>query len=234
MTDTVGQRPVQGRYGLAACRGAVFGPFWQMKEIALEVKQAVDDYRELKERAQQGAWDKQHKLSYIGLRAWYALPFPVYQVADDTLTYPLYLLVIGPAGQVGAYVLVVLATLALAAAMGLTQRSVERRRAEMIGASVVPDDKDHVTLILDASVNSAPWQVARRANTPRPAGGPVSLVTRSRVLQYSLAYALCNTLLYVFAERLPVNEWVGFGLMLWAAWSVGGAYTSVRAELRSA
>lgn len=230
--EIIDERPRIAQVVAAGVRGLARGPFWQLRDIGLEVRQALEDYRALRVRAQQGEWAERHRPSYIGLHAWYALPFPLYQVADDTLTYPLYLVVVTPLGVLRAYVVVVLATLALAAPLGVIHRVVERQRADMIGAPVVPDDADHVVMLLDAAVNSAPWQVARRANAQRSAGGPVKLVSVGRIIQYALAYALCNTLLYLLAERLPVNEWLGFGLMLLGAWSVGGAYVSVRDETK--
>lgn len=218
--------------GKAALHGAVIGPFQQIKEIGSEIKQAAADYRSIKELVREADTNTRNKFSFMAMKAWYAAPLPAYQVADDAITYPLYLHLQDQFNTGTAYGVAAGAGFALAAGMGYGQRSIEKQKASLIDAPVVDDDADNIPLVLDATVNSAPWQVVRRANEPREEGEPVKLAGRGRIAQYAGAYALVNTTLYATAEKLPMNEWVGFGAMLMGAWAIGGAYREVK-ELRT-
>lgn len=219
--------------GGAALHGAVVGPFQQIREIGGEIKQAVRDYRSVKELAKENQTNASDKFGFFAMKAWYAAPFPAYQVADDALTYPLYLHVQDQFNTGTAYGVAAGATFALATTMGYGQRAVEKKKAELIGTTTEDDNSDHIPQLLDSTVNSAPWQVVRRANEPREEGDPVKLVRRARIAQYAAAYATVNTVLYTAAEKLPVNEWVGFGAMLWGVWALGGAYREVKEQVNT-
>lgn len=217
--------------GKAALKGAIVGPFQQIKEIGGEIKQAVSDYRSIKELTRETETTAKHKFGVFAMKAWYAAPLPAYQVADDSLTYPLYLQMQDQFNTGTAYGVAAGTTFALAAAMGYGQHGVEKKKAAIMNVPTVDDDSDNVPLVLDATVNSAPWQVVRKANEPREEGDPVKIVRRARIAQYAAAYATVNTVLYTAAEKMPMNEWAGFGAMLWGVWAVSGAYREVKKQV---
>lgn len=231
LVEQVIERPSITQLSAAAVRGAVLGPFRQVKEIGGEVKQAADDYRSIKDLLRDKASRASGSLQFSMLKAWYALPMPAYQVADDALTYPLYLHVQEQANTGTAYGVTAAATFALAGAMGLGQRAVEGKKAELVDVPVADDDADQIPLVLDASVNSAPWQVMRRANAPRESGEPIKRSRLRNIAMFAGSYATVNTALYAAAEQLPGNEWAGFGAMLVGVWAVAGSYREVKEQL---
>ena len=222
-------------------QGAALGPFWQLRDIVGEARQSAADYRgiaalvtvsvpagPLAGRFHRG-W-----LRLVALRIWYLLPFPLYQLADDAATYPVYLWVEAGHGAGVAYATTAWCTLVLAFVIGVGQRAAETLKAALLSLPVRRDRSDVMPALLDASVNSAPWQVARRAASPRQDDEAVVLVGLTRVVAFSAVYAVVNTLLYVVAERMPINEWLGFAAMLLLVWMVGGAYKNTREHLSRA
>ncbi len=214
--------------GSAALKGALFGPFREMEDIVGEFKQGREDYRAIRELISGARSRTRHKAGFMAMKLWYAGPLPAYQIADDALTYPLYLHTQDQFNTGTAYGIAASATIGLAAGVGYVQRYMEAKKASIMGLQTEKDTSDNVPLLLDSTVNSGPWQVVRKASEPREEGDPVKIVSKFRVAQYAGAYAVVNTGLYAAAEQLPTNEWVGFGAMLWGVWMVRGAYRSVK------
>lgn len=227
---------------LATLHGGLAGPIRQVRGIIGEMRQARRDYRAIRHLVSQRGAPRGSTVSprvirlspgwsFTALQWWYLAPLPLYQVADDLVTYPMYLHTEARTGAMAAYAYVVIVTFTLAGAMGVGQQMAERTKARLVGVTTVRDTSDLVPSFLDATVNSAPWQVARRANEPRSAGAPVVLTGIDRVFLYAAAYAVVNTALYALAEKLPGNEWLGFLAMLISVWMLGGMYIGFRSRL---
>lgn len=170
------------------------------------------------------------KLTLIG---WYGSIFPLYQLFDDILTYPLYVHMLPRFGASGAYVIVSLGGFCLASVTGLGQRSVEKAKARLMNVMTTNDKTDKIRRTLDASVNSSMWQVALVAAQPRGPGESLPIVHPGRIAQYAAAYAIINSALYVVADSLPVGEWTGFGMSLAVVWSLSGAYSSAKNHIQT-
>lgn len=196
------------------------------------IAQTVRDAKNIM-RLQSTAQGNDSLLTKGKLALWYS-SFGYYQVFDDTLTYPLYLETQEGLGTAGAYGITALATLALAGAVAAGQRGIEAYKARLRSVETTPAVlEDHGRRLIDASVNSAPWQVALIANRSREESEPVPLVSLNKIGQYATAYAAVNTGLYVAAESMPVGEWTGFGLMLAATWTAGGVWSHTKNYVQS-
>lgn len=222
----------------AVCRGLLLGIPETLVEYGQTLAQTGRDVRQV--RALAGRGERQadaggraasasararRRFRVAMLVAWYASVFPAYQVFDDLATYPLYLHWQSRYGATSAYGFAAAAGFGLAVVTATGHRHVEGVKADLMAVRTTTAAADHWRRLLDASVNSAMWQVALAASRPRAPGDSVPLVGLGHIAQYAGAYAVVNTALYAAADGLPVGEWTGFGLALILVWMLGGAYT---------
>ena len=217
--------------GGAAVEGLLLGPPSVVADLWKEVDQAIVDYRstrgEIKTKGVLKAKD------VVSTSMWYASAV-AYQGLDDLLTFPIYLEAQERTNTGAAYGVAAIATFGLAAFMGHRQRSVEVNKVKARGQEIIDDNSDIKPLLIDASVNSAPWQVIRQANKPREEGEPIKVVTEKNILKFAASYAIVNTGLYAGSGYMPFeNDWANFGASLYLVWALQGAYVAVRDELRN-
>jgi RNase P/RNase MRP subunit POP5 len=185
----------------------------QLKGIVSEFKQLRKDRVQL----------RSHKSAARRLTSVWRIIFPLYQLGDDILEFIIFAVLLAKFGSVISATITVGFTFALAVAIALVERQVQQFHAaalnvreEVYGGRVLPD-------MVDSLTNSAPWAVLRHANEPRVTGGAIKILSIKRVLLLSTCYAVFNTILYLFADALPVvNSWTGFLILLAITMTIKG------------
>lgn len=235
--------------GVAAFRGAISEIYIQAKEwivglpvqLAQDIKHIIAAVRAARgNRLRFGAQRRQFAVR-IGIALW-AVPFTAYQFLDDLPGLYFYQQIQQAANSLTAYGVIAAATFVLAMAVGMMQRYVHKKRAQINGVVIVRDQTPFGPALAESTMSSSGWQVHKAANgvgaddistsdwtvrTPQ-----VALTSAGRITAYSAAYAVVNTALYQAGSTIPfVNTWAGFVIALMCLWFVLGARKAIGAKL---
>jgi hypothetical protein len=185
--------------------------------------QAREDMSRVRELQADEAHTKVTRRDVAKYMVWrYGVATP-YQVGDDLAGLPTFMFLKENFGTPIAYVATNLATTGIAFTLAMGERRAQflKADAQNIETAAYRGPLGHA--VLDASVNSSPWNVMRTATRPRKDGEPVELMTPTQILVLSQSYGAVNTAFYAGSTAIPgLNSWTAFGVSLAVMYQIKG------------